>query len=60
MSSLTDIRHEINDRLQHVIAKAHEYQRSFDRYAYLWTDDRKEFMRPFLLYGHVLTPEEIQ
>jgi len=60
MNSLTEIRHEINDRVQHVISKAHEYQRSFDRYAYLWTDDRKEFMRQFLLYGHVLTPEEIQ
>lgn len=60
MNSLTEIRHEVNDRVQHVISKAHEYQRSFDRYAYLWTDDRKEFMRQFLLYGHVLTPEEIQ
>jgi len=60
MNSLTDIRHEINDRVQRVISKAHEYQHSFDRYAYLWTDDRKEFMRQFLIYGHVLTPEEIQ
>ncbi|CAF1186132.1 unnamed protein product [Adineta steineri] len=60
MNSLTEIRQEINDRVQHVIAKANEYQRSFDRYAYLWTDDRKEFMRQFLLYGHVLTSEEIQ
>ncbi|CAF3056070.1 unnamed protein product [Rotaria socialis] len=60
MNSLTTIRHDINERVQHVIAKGHEYQRSFDRYAYLWTDDRKEFMRQFLIYGHVLTPEEIQ
>ncbi|CAF0886754.1 unnamed protein product, partial [Adineta ricciae] len=60
MSSLTEIRHEINDRVHRVLSKANEYQRSFDRYAYLWTDDRKEFMRQFLLYGHVLTPEEIQ
>jgi dynein heavy chain, axonemal len=60
MNALTEIRHEINDRVQTVLAQAHEYQRSFDRYAYLWTDDRKEFMRQFLAYGHVLTADEIQ
>jgi len=33
---------------------------SLRRYAYLWVDDRKEFMRQFLLYNHVLTAEEIE
>ena len=26
----------------------------------MWVDDRKEFMRQFLLYNHVLTAEEIE
>lgn len=30
-----------------------------ERYAYLWVDDRREFLRQFLLYGHVLTADEI-
>lgn len=29
-------------------------------YAYLWADDRREFLRMFLLYGHILTAEEIE
>ena len=33
---------------------------SFDNYAYLWVDDRNEFMKQFLTYGHVLTTEEIE
>jgi len=33
---------------------------SFDNYAYLWIDDRNEFMKQFLTYGHVLTTEEIE
>ena len=37
-----------------------EYRNSFENYAYLWVDDRQEFLRQFLLYGHVLTPEEIE
>ena len=37
-----------------------EYRNSFENYAYLWVDDRQEFLRQFLLYGHVLTAEEIE
>ncbi|KAF0047081.1 hypothetical protein F2P81_000714 [Scophthalmus maximus] len=37
-----------------------EYQGSFATYRYLWTDDRSEFMRQFLLYGHVLSTEEAE
>ena len=31
-----------------------EYRNSFENYAYLWVDDRQEFLRQFLLY-HQLT-----
>ncbi|XP_029380608.1 dynein heavy chain 11, axonemal [Echeneis naucrates] len=52
--------HVIRSRARSVIAKAREYQGSFASYSYLWTDDRSEFMRQFLLYGHVLSTEEAE
>ena len=48
------------DRIQNIMNKCMEYRNSFDNYAYLWVDDRNEFMRQFLLYNHVLTTEEIE
>jgi len=43
-----------------IMNKACEYRNTFDTYAYLWVDDRNEFMNQFLLYNHVLTAEEIE
>ncbi|XP_072167681.1 dynein beta chain, ciliary [Diadema setosum] len=60
MDELSDLRNELMDRVQTIMTKAQEYRNSFDNYAYLWVDDRKEFMRQFLLYNHVLTTEEIE
>ena len=48
------------DRVQNIMNKAMEYRSLLDNYAYLWVDDRNEFMRQFLLYNHVLTTEEIE
>lgn len=36
------------------------YRNSFESYSYLWVDDRQEFLDQFLLYGHVLTADEIE
>ena len=60
MEELSEIRSELMDRVQNIMSKACDYRNSFDHYAYLWVDDRNEFMRQFLIYGHVLTPEEIE
>ncbi|MGH0148390.1 UNVERIFIED_CONTAM: hypothetical protein FKN15_039512 [Acipenser sinensis] len=60
MLDLLDMRQEIMDRVSDVIKKAIQYKSSFDPYAYLWVDDRAEFMKQFLLFGHVLTTEEIE
>ena len=60
MLELSEMRQELMDRVQTIMSKAQEYRNSFDNYAYLWVDDRKEFMRQFLLYNHVLTTEEIE
>ncbi|CAK8683563.1 unnamed protein product [Clavelina lepadiformis] len=60
MLELSNMKSEIMDRTQNVIESAMDYRAAFDKYAYLWLDDRKEFMRQFLLYNHVLTAEEIE
>jgi dynein heavy chain len=60
MQDLADSRTEFTDRVNAVITKANEFRAMFNKYAYLWVDDRQEFMRQFLLYGHVLTQEEIE
>ena len=57
---LLDLREEIMQRVSNAIDKALEHRSSFDNYAYLWVDDRQEFMHQFLCYGHVLTAEEIE
>lgn len=60
VDELSEMRQEILDRVSTVMNKAGEYKSSFSVYEYLWVDDRQEFMQQFLLYGHVLTPEEIE
>ncbi|XP_026855443.2 LOW QUALITY PROTEIN: dynein heavy chain 9, axonemal [Electrophorus electricus] len=60
MVDLADMRQLLMVRVERVMAKCWEYRDGFERYAYLYVDDRKEFMRQFLLYGHVLTSDEIE
>ena len=60
MDDLSEKRQELMSRIETIMSKAAEYRNSFDRFSYLWGDDRKEFMRQFLLYNHVLTAEEIE
>jgi dynein heavy chain len=57
---LSEMRNDQMDRVQSIMNKACEYRNSYENYAYLWVDDRNEFMRQFLLYNHVLTTEEIE
>ncbi|KAL0966379.1 hypothetical protein UPYG_G00294600 [Umbra pygmaea] len=60
MADLSELCRIVRGRAQSAISKAMEYQESFASYCYLWTDDRSEFMRQFLLYGHVLSTEEAE
>ncbi|KAM4689042.1 dynein axonemal heavy chain 11 [Discoglossus pictus] len=60
MLDLSEIRLSIMGKVTGVISKVTDYRSTFDSYSYLWTDDRLEFMRQFLLYGHLLTSEEIE
>ena len=60
IAELSDLRDELMGRVTSVMNQAREFQSSFDQYTYLWVDDRQEFMHQFLLYGHVLTTEELE
>ncbi|MED6240198.1 hypothetical protein ATANTOWER_017418 [Ataeniobius toweri] len=60
MEDLSEMCHIIRSRARGAVTKVWEYQASFSSYRYLWTDDRSEFMRQFLLYGHVLSTEEAE
>lgn len=60
IGELLDQREEILTRVSNGIEKATEHCNSFETFAYLWIDDRQEFMKQFLLYGHVLTSEELE
>ncbi|KAL8567586.1 hypothetical protein ACOMHN_054399 [Nucella lapillus] len=59
MEHLCEMRMDLMKRAEDIIQKAIEYRNSFDNYAYLWVDDRCDFMRQFLLYGHMLSAEEL-
>ncbi|XP_044310020.1 dynein axonemal heavy chain 9 [Varanus komodoensis] len=60
MGDLADMRHTLMERIKKMMSLCCGYRSSFDHYSYLYVDDRKEFMQQFLLYGHVLTAEEIE
>ncbi|KAM6951484.1 dynein beta chain, ciliary-like [Aplochiton taeniatus] len=60
MADLADMRQLLMERVQSVMATCCEFRNSLEHYTYLYVDDRKEFMRQFLLYGHVLTSREIE
>uniref|UniRef100_A0A8B9HRG2 Dynein, axonemal, heavy chain 11 n=1 Tax=Astyanax mexicanus TaxID=7994 RepID=A0A8B9HRG2_ASTMX len=60
MLDLLDMRQEVMERVNDVISKVSKYQGTFERYTPLWLDDRAEFLRQFLLYGHPLTAEYVE
>lgn len=60
IAELSDLREEILSRVSSVVSQASKYRDSYTSYSYLWMDDRQEFLSQFLLYGHVLTQEEIE
>lgn len=60
MMDLSDLRQEIMDRVENVLEKARTYQDRFDCYEHLWLDNRAKVLGHFLLYGRVLTAEEME
>ncbi|XP_076978309.1 dynein axonemal heavy chain 11 isoform X2 [Tamandua tetradactyla] len=59
MLGLVDARQEIMTRVAEVIRKVLDFRSTLETYAYLWVDDRAEFMKHFLLYGHTLSSEDM-
>nr|XP_020145462.1 dynein heavy chain 11, axonemal [Microcebus murinus] len=59
MLDLAEVRQEIMKRVADVINKVLDFKNSLETYAYLWVDDRAEFMKHFLLSGHTVTSEEM-
>uniref|UniRef100_H2ZKA8 AAA+ ATPase domain-containing protein n=1 Tax=Ciona savignyi TaxID=51511 RepID=H2ZKA8_CIOSA len=60
MAELAAMRGDLVSRVHEVIDKAIAYSQGFLEYGALWTDDRQEFMKQFLTYGHILAPEEVE
>lgn len=60
MMDLSDLRQEIMDRVENVLEKANTYQEKFECYEHLWVDNRAKVLGQFLLYGRVLTAEEME
>ncbi|KAM4697873.1 dynein axonemal heavy chain 11-like [Rhinophrynus dorsalis] len=60
MEKLKGMHREIMSRVHSTIVNVKEYQNYFQKYSYLWTDDKAEFMKQFLLYGRFLSTEEME
>ncbi|XP_035866411.1 dynein heavy chain 11, axonemal isoform X1 [Phyllostomus discolor] len=59
MLGLVEARQEIMNRVAGIISKVLDFRNTLDTYAYLWVDDRAEFMRHFLLYGQTASSEDM-
>ncbi|KAJ0060498.1 hypothetical protein NL108_014189, partial [Boleophthalmus pectinirostris] len=60
MADLQDMRTRLMSRVHSVVAACGEYRSSLEPYSYLYVEERREFMRQFLLYGRVLTSHEME
>nr|CAI5828900.1 unnamed protein product [Callosobruchus analis] len=50
---------DISVRVANAMEKAMEFIKVFEDYVPLWSEDRQEYLRQFLLYGRQLTLEEL-
>ncbi|XP_030610318.1 dynein axonemal heavy chain 9 isoform X3 [Archocentrus centrarchus] len=60
MADLADMRNLLMERIQTAMVTCCEFRNSLECYSYLYVDDRKDFMRQFLLYGQILTIQEME
>lgn len=57
--TMTSKSNEIFSRIAGAMETAEGFTKEFDEFIPLWLDDRQEFLRQFLLYGRILTGEEL-
>ncbi|XP_064351341.1 dynein axonemal heavy chain 9 [Camelus dromedarius] len=60
MADLAGMRGELMERVRSVMGLCCRYRDTFSQYSYLYVEDRREVLGQFLLYGRVLTPEEVE
>nr|XP_021499024.1 dynein heavy chain 9, axonemal [Meriones unguiculatus] len=60
MADLASLRSVLMERVQSMMSLCCGYRNTLSQYSYLYVEDRREALGQFLLYGHVLTPEEIE
>ncbi|KAM7067437.1 dynein axonemal heavy chain 9 [Molossus nigricans] len=59
-AGLARMRSMLLERVQRVTALCCSYRDTLGQYAHLYVEDREEVLGQFLLYGRVLTPEEVE
>lgn len=57
---IKDMKQEVLEGVDKVVQEAAEFCRGFERYSYLWLEDRVFSMEMFLQYGRLLEPDEIE
>ncbi|CAG5911397.1 unnamed protein product [Menidia menidia] len=60
MADLADMRNQLMERVLSAMAACCDFRNSLERYSYLYVDNRKEFMRRFLLSGHISTNPDFE
>lgn len=57
---IKDMKQEILLSVEKALEEASQFCRNFERYSYLWLEDREYCMDLFLEYGRILDPDEIE
>lgn len=57
---IKEMKQEILLSVDKALEEASQFCRDFERYSYLWLEDREYCMELFLTYGRILDPEEIE
>ncbi|NXF09729.1 DYH9 protein, partial [Smithornis capensis] len=60
MADLAELRRELLCRVQAAAAACWDSRGALEQYSHLYGEDRRELSQQFLLYGHTLTPAEIE
>jgi dynein heavy chain, axonemal len=58
-NDIKEMKQEILLSVEKALEEASQYCRDFERYSYLWLEDREYCMELFLDYGRILDPDEI-
>uniref|UniRef100_A0A6P7G4P0 Dynein beta chain, ciliary-like n=1 Tax=Diabrotica virgifera virgifera TaxID=50390 RepID=A0A6P7G4P0_DIAVI len=56
---IVDIKNDILSNIDKVIEESYEFCDNYQTYAYLWLDDREQYLDQFLTYGRQLNNEEL-